>query len=225
MHFFFDFFLKCVPIIAKMRYLCGGFPETMARPDGGMVDTRDLKSLGLYGCAGSSPAWGTKRRASSSLSSVFVFPSVPLTLLLTLLFASTRPLPCHRKPRFRLGHNNWSASPPLSSVFIFPSVPLTLLLTLRFASTRPLPCHRKPRFRLGHLQLRHSHPAICSASVHHPPHSPAPLSLYTSSLSSPFLLPFCRLLKGESQSYANLTSAPNKREMKYVLRPFLSNYR
>ena len=59
MHFFFDFFSKCVPIIAKMRYLCGGFPETLVRPDGGMVDTRDLKSLGLYGCAGSSPAWGT----------------------------------------------------------------------------------------------------------------------------------------------------------------------
>ena len=91
MHFFFDFFLKCVPIIAKMRYLCGGFPETMARPDGGMVDTRDLKSLGLCGCAGSSPAWGTKRRASSFLPSVFVFPSVPLTLLLTLRFASTHP--------------------------------------------------------------------------------------------------------------------------------------
>ncbi len=29
------------------------------RPDGGMVDTRDLKSLGHYGCAGSSPARGT----------------------------------------------------------------------------------------------------------------------------------------------------------------------
>ena len=29
------------------------------RPDGGMVDTRDLKSLGHNGCAGSSPARGT----------------------------------------------------------------------------------------------------------------------------------------------------------------------
>ena len=29
--------------------------------DGGMVDTRDLKSLGHNGCAGSSPARGTRR--------------------------------------------------------------------------------------------------------------------------------------------------------------------
>ena len=30
-------------------------------PDGGMVDTKDLKSFGFYGCAGSSPAPGTQR--------------------------------------------------------------------------------------------------------------------------------------------------------------------
>ena len=31
------------------------------RPDGGMVDTKDLKSFGHCGCAGSSPAPGTTR--------------------------------------------------------------------------------------------------------------------------------------------------------------------
>ena len=223
MHFFFDFFLKCVPIIAKMRYLCGGFPETMARPDGGMVDTRDLKSLGLCGCAGSSPAWGTKRRASSFLSSVFVFPQ-----------RSSHPV-AHPSVRVYAPPWRYEASPAWGTKRrAGSSLPSVLVFSQRFShpvahpSVRiyaPLPCHRKPRFRLGHSQLRHSHPAICTASAHHPPHSPAPLSLYTSSLSSPFLLPFCCLLKGESQSYANLTSAPNKREMKYLLRPFLSNYR
>ena len=136
MHFFFDFFLKCVPIIAKMRYLCGGFPETMARPDGGMVDTRDLKSLGLYGCAGSSPAWGTKRRASSFLSSVFVsFPafSHPVAHPSVRVYA-----PLWRYEASPAWGTKRRASSSLSSVFVFSCVPLTLLLTLRFASTHPL---------------------------------------------------------------------------------------
>ena len=120
MHFFFDFFLKCVPIIAKMRYLCGGFPETMARPDGGMVDTRDLKSLGLCGCAGSSPAWGTKRRASSSLPSVFVFPSSSLSLLLTLRFASTRRLGAMK--RVPLGAQNGEQVHSCPPFLFFPAV-------------------------------------------------------------------------------------------------------
>ncbi len=74
MHYFFLFFLKCVPFMTKMHYLCGGFKGTTTlqtistpRPDGGMVDTRDLKSLGLYGCAGSSPAWGTNAGSKQCL--------------------------------------------------------------------------------------------------------------------------------------------------------------
>ena len=35
--------------------------EIKGRPDGGMVDKRDLKSLGHNGCAGSSPARATKK--------------------------------------------------------------------------------------------------------------------------------------------------------------------
>ena len=154
MHFFFDFFLKCVPIIAKMRYLCGGFPETMARPDGGMVDTRDLKSLGLYGCAGSSPAWGTKTESKFILVLRFCFSQ-----------RSSHPV----------------AHP---SVRVY----------------APLPFHRKPRFRLGHSQLRHSHPAICTASVHHPPHSPAPLfPLYILPFFSLFAT-FLNLFEGRSST-------------------------
>ncbi len=41
-----------------------------AGPNGGMVDTRDLKSLGHYGCVGSSPTSGTKNRCSSLLNAV-----------------------------------------------------------------------------------------------------------------------------------------------------------
>ena len=37
------------------------------------VDTRDLKSLGHCGCAGSSPASSTKTLVSHSLARVFVF--------------------------------------------------------------------------------------------------------------------------------------------------------
>ena len=33
-------------------------------PDGGMVDTQDLKSCGHHGCAGSSPASGTSKEAN-----------------------------------------------------------------------------------------------------------------------------------------------------------------
>ena len=37
----------------------------VCRPDGGMVDTKDLKSFGHYGCAGSSPAPGTENSADN----------------------------------------------------------------------------------------------------------------------------------------------------------------
>ena len=43
--------------------------------DGGMVDTRDLKSLGHNGCAGSSPARGTAKRMLPVLGSIlFIVP-------------------------------------------------------------------------------------------------------------------------------------------------------
>lgn|GEM_PF-6247082 len=32
--------------------------------DGGMVDTRDLKSLGQFGCVGSSPTLGTEEKTN-----------------------------------------------------------------------------------------------------------------------------------------------------------------
>ena len=41
------------------------------RPDGGMVDTRDLKSLSYCSCAGSSPASGTLIHCSISVERVF----------------------------------------------------------------------------------------------------------------------------------------------------------
>ena len=144
-------------------------------PDGGMVDTRDLKSLGLYGCAGSSPAWGTKRRASSSLPSVFVFPCVPLTLLLTLRFASTRPSLATVSRGF--------ASAIYNSVI----------------HTQPF----TPLLSTIHLTL--------------PPRLP--------SILPPFLLPFCCLLKGESHPKACSTPTKIPSRAKYVLCPFLSNYR
>ena len=45
-------------IFAIMTILLN-FAESKGRPNGGMVDTRDLKSLGHYGCVGSSPTSGT----------------------------------------------------------------------------------------------------------------------------------------------------------------------
>ena len=41
--------------------------------DGGMVDTRDLKSLGHNGCAGSSPARGTHKPSSPNDEPDFLF--------------------------------------------------------------------------------------------------------------------------------------------------------
>ena len=38
------------------------------RPDGGMVDTKDLKSFGHCGCAGSSPAPGTEKRLCQNVN-------------------------------------------------------------------------------------------------------------------------------------------------------------
>ena len=64
-------------------------PANVCR-DGGMVDTRDLKSLGHNGCAGSSPARGTYR---DIFVSVFYFTSYinkPTSI------ASSRQVPpCH----------------------------------------------------------------------------------------------------------------------------------
>ena len=37
-------------------------------PNGGMVDTRDLKSLGHCGCAGSSPASSTEKELSAKIA-------------------------------------------------------------------------------------------------------------------------------------------------------------
>ncbi len=47
--------------LAKVR-VAGSNPvfRSKGRPDGGMVDTQDLKSCDHCGCAGSSPAPGTK---------------------------------------------------------------------------------------------------------------------------------------------------------------------
>ena len=39
-------------------------PQNQGCRNGGMVDTRDLKSLGHNGCAGSSPAFGTANKGS-----------------------------------------------------------------------------------------------------------------------------------------------------------------
>jgi hypothetical protein len=44
----------------------------MVCPDGGMVDTQDLKSCDHNGCAGSSPAPGTERHKRSKLTSCFI---------------------------------------------------------------------------------------------------------------------------------------------------------
>ena len=43
-------------------YLCTRIVQSLRCRDGGMVDTRDLKSLGYCSCAGSSPARGTLRK-------------------------------------------------------------------------------------------------------------------------------------------------------------------
>ncbi len=52
----------------------------MVRPDGGMVDTQDLKSCDHCGCAGSSPAPGTENRASvgARANTLEMFSSLPL---------------------------------------------------------------------------------------------------------------------------------------------------
>ncbi len=207
MHFFFDFFLKCVPIIAKMRYLCGGFPETMACPDGGMVDTRDLKSLGLYGCAGSSPAWGTKRRASSSLSSVSVFP-----------LRSSHPV-AHPSVRVYAPPWRYEASPAwgtkrrassfLSSVFVFPSVPLTLLLTFRFASTHPSLSTVSRGFASAiHNSVIHILPLAPLLPTTHPILPPR-----LPSILPPFLLPFCCLLEPFLRQKLDPNSTPRQRSL------------
>ena len=53
--------------------------------NGGMVDTRDLKSLGHYGCAGSSPASSTRKKNSSAEFSVEEFSFIPLPLPLVVV--------------------------------------------------------------------------------------------------------------------------------------------
>ena len=50
--------------LAKVR-VAGSSPVFRSiRPDGGMVDTKDLKSFDHCGCAGSSPAPGTGRQVT-----------------------------------------------------------------------------------------------------------------------------------------------------------------
>ena len=50
--------------LAKVR-VAGSSPVFRSiRPDGGMVDTKDLKSFDHCGCAGSSPAPGTNRQST-----------------------------------------------------------------------------------------------------------------------------------------------------------------
>ena len=60
-----------------MLYLCTVFTNTSGL-SGGMVDTKDLKSFGHYGCAGSSPASSTKRDKSPFWWLVFLFVSSQL---------------------------------------------------------------------------------------------------------------------------------------------------
>lgn len=58
--------------LAKVR-VAGSSPVFRSiRPDGGMVDTKDLKSFDHCGCAGSSPAPGTGRQ-SAYVDCRFVF--------------------------------------------------------------------------------------------------------------------------------------------------------
>ena len=66
-----DFF-NCDDVLIKYFYYFCSRNYATHRPDGGMVDTRDLKSLGHCGCAGSSPALGTlARKAVKFFSPVF----------------------------------------------------------------------------------------------------------------------------------------------------------
>ena len=53
-----------------MLYLCTVFTNTSGL-SGGMVDTKDLKSFGHYGCAGSSPASSTVKEMNFG-SSLFL---------------------------------------------------------------------------------------------------------------------------------------------------------
>ena len=55
-----------------MLYLCTVFTN-ISGLSGGMVDTKDLKSFGHYGCAGSSPASSTVKEMNFG-SSLFLLP-------------------------------------------------------------------------------------------------------------------------------------------------------
>ena len=59
-----------------MLYLCTVFTNTSGL-SGGMVDTKDLKSFGHYGCAGSSPASSTEKEMNQS-SSLFLYICRPI---------------------------------------------------------------------------------------------------------------------------------------------------
>ena len=63
------FFTFHFSLLLFFTTFAGAKRKMSACRDGGMVDTRDLKSLGHSGCAGSSPARGTKR---SSLMRTFL---------------------------------------------------------------------------------------------------------------------------------------------------------
>ena len=55
-----------------MLYLCTVFTNTSGL-SGGMVDTKDLKSFGHYGCAGSSPASSTEKEMNQKFISFFIY--------------------------------------------------------------------------------------------------------------------------------------------------------
>ena len=64
------------------------FRSSLSTKDARMVesvDTRDLKSLGHYGCAGSSPASSTRKKNFSAEFSVEEFSFIPFSLPLVVV--------------------------------------------------------------------------------------------------------------------------------------------
>ncbi len=59
------------------------FRSPLGCSNGGMVDTRDLKSLGHCGCAGSSPASSTRKPFKQNLKGFSFYVYLPQNLLTT----------------------------------------------------------------------------------------------------------------------------------------------
>ncbi len=105
-----NFFLFLFPFSLFLCTFAGEFLKFDARMvcrDGGMVDTRDLKSLGYCSCAGSSPARGTRqqktvRRLPYEVSGLF--------LIFLILYNYMRPR--MRSTSLRLATTNSSISKP-----------------------------------------------------------------------------------------------------------------